>query len=340
MVALDRRTGDVLMTIAVYAAIGGVLYVARATVAAFVVALLFAYLIEPVIGSLERRLAGSPHPRGFAIATLYIVATVIIGVGAYLSAPTVMKETQRIQTELSGAIVRLKAALPPGQAGLVSGAVGRASDAAGNAVHDLVWLLAVPVLAIFFLGSRAGFIDRAADLFADSGERATARRTLKEVDRTLAAYARAQLILAALSALFYGVAMMLLGFPYPLMLGILGGVLELIPAMGWILAAAAILVSGAEAHAPWVWMALLLGAWRLVQDFVNAPRVMSERLQLDPFVVFFAMMVGGQLGGVSGVMFSVPAVAVARVLWDEHRSQQPPRPVTLVTPDAGTHDAA
>ena len=76
---------------------------------------------------------------------------------------------------------------------------------------------------------------------------------------------------------------------------------------------------GAAAHAHWIWMPVLIGAWRLVQDFVNSPRVMGQRLQLDPFLVLFAMMVGGQIGGVVGVMFASPSVAVARVLWDEHR---------------------
>jgi predicted PurR-regulated permease PerM len=62
-------------------------------------------------------------------------------------------------------------------------------------------------------------------------------------------------------------------------------------------------------------MALLLVLWRLVQDYVNSPRIMGENLQLQPLTVLFVLMVGGQVGGVAGLYLSVPAVAVLRIVW-------------------------
>ena len=321
MIALDERTRNVLNTIAVYAAIGGIAFVARATLVVFVLALLLAYLLDPVVGWVERRLAGMPHARGFAIATVYLVGTVTIAAGAYFIAANLVEETQRIAAALSAAIGRAKGMVPAGHADLVAGAAARAAGVGARAVHDLVWLLAVPIIAIFFLGNRADLIDGIADLVAGAGNGAADRRTLHHVDRTLAEYARGQLILAALSGLFYSLAMALLGFPYPLVLGVVGGAMEFIPALGWVLAATTILVSGAAAHAHWVPMAACLAAWRLMQDFVNSPRVMSERLHLNPLMVLFAIMVGGQLAGVIGALLSMPAVAVARVLWNEQRSR-------------------
>jgi predicted PurR-regulated permease PerM len=57
--------------------------------------------------------------------------------------------------------------------------------------------------------------------------------------------------------------------------------------------------------------------WRLVQDYVNSPRIMGDNLQLQPLTVLFALMVGGQVGGVAGLYLSVPAVAVLRIVWLE-----------------------
>ena len=65
--------------------------------------------------------------------------------------------------------------------------------------------------------------------------------------------------------MFYGVSMAVLGFPYPLALGVAGGLLEFVAAIGWIAAAIGILTSGWLAHAHWIWMAVPIGIWRIVR---------------------------------------------------------------------------
>ena len=62
---------------------------------------------------------------------------------------------------------------------------------------------------------------------------------------------------------------------------------------------------------------MLIGAWRLVQNFVNSPRVMGDRLQMQPLSVFVAMMLGSQIGGIVGAILSIPVVAVCRIVWNE-----------------------
>jgi predicted PurR-regulated permease PerM len=126
--------------------------------------------------------------------------------------------------------------------------------------------------------------------------------------------------LAGLSFVFYSVSMLALGFPYAIALGLLGGALEFIPTLGWIVAAAVFLIVGYLSHAHWMWMAGLVVVWRFLQDYVNSPRIMGEDLGLRPLIVLFALMVGGQVGGIAGVYLSVPAVAVLRAVWLEYSS--------------------
>jgi predicted PurR-regulated permease PerM len=106
--------------------------------------------------------------------------------------------------------------------------------------------------------------------------------------------------------------------------------LEFLPAVGWIASAAVILTTGFLTHSHWIWMAGLLVLWRLVQDYVNSPRIMGKNLKLQPLTVVFALMVGGQLGGIAGVYLSVPTVAVLRIIWLESFSS---RTSTTVLPD-------
>jgi predicted PurR-regulated permease PerM len=133
----------------------------------------------------------------------------------------------------------------------------------------------------------------------------------------LARYIRAQLALAGLSFLFYSVSLLVLSFPYAIALGFLGGVLEFLPAVGWIASAAAILTVGFLTHSHWMWMAVLIAVWRLVQNYVNSPRIMGDSLELQPLTVVFALMVGAQVGGIAGVYLSVPTVAALRIVWLE-----------------------
>jgi len=203
----------------------------------------------------------------------------------------------------------------------IASLVERADRAVTAAAQDAGWLLMVPVIAIFFLTSRAALLEGTVDLFARRQDRATVKRTVDQIDSMLAQYMRAQLVLAGLSSAFYSASMAILGFPYPLALGVMGGALEFLPVVGWVLAAAAILVSGWLTDAHWIWMGGLIVIWRVVQNLVTSPRIMGDRLQMEPITVIFALMAGGQIGGLLGVVLSVPAVAVLRILWLERSSR-------------------
>src|SRR4030095_9316898 len=251
VVALDDRTGNILTTIVVFAAVVVVAFVARATLVVFVLALLLAYLLEPVVAGVERLLPRSSHVRGASIAVVYAVGGLLAVVAAWTLAPMIAHELGRLDPTLPDIAARINRASAADHGDLVAGAITRGGRAAVAAAKDVGWLLMVPIIAIFFLGNRLTLLDGAVDLFARRGDRAAARRTVEQVDRTLAEYTRAQLILAGLSAVFYAVTMALLGFPYPLALGVVGGALEFAPVVGWIVASTAILASGWLVHAHW-----------------------------------------------------------------------------------------
>ena len=107
-----------------------------------------------------------------------------------------------------------------------------------------VWLLAVPILAISILRDGrqfAGGFVRVADL---GREHAVVERIVRRIDGMLAKYVRAQLGIAGLSFAFYSTAMLLLGFPYAFVVGLFGGLLEFLPAVGWATSALTILTIG------------------------------------------------------------------------------------------------
>ena len=320
MLALDDRTGNVLTTIALFATIVAVAFAAKTTIVVFVLALLFAYILEPAVAWVQGVLR-QPSSRTSAIAVVYVGGLIAMaGIGSTF-APAIAGQWQRLRAEVPGMLARLTDHRFLAEHGSQITAVAqRAGHALGVAAADAGWLLLVPVIAVFFLSHRADFIDGTVTLFAHRHDRASVTRTVGQVDSMLAQYVRAQLALAVMSSVIYSGSMALLGFPYPLALGVMGGALEFIPIAGWILGAAIILAAGWLAGAPWIWMAVVIAIWKTLEGVVVSPRMMGHRLALDPLTVLFALMAGGQIAGVLGVVLSVPAAAVLRILWLERTS--------------------
>ena len=331
MFAVDDRTGNVLTTVALFAAIAAVVYAARATLVVFVLALLLAYLLEPLVTWVQGLLPARSSSRHAAIAVVYALGTLLVAGAGYALGPAVAAQLQQWNASLPDMLARVSDRRILAQhSSVIAEGAGRAAGAVVAAAQEAGWLLMVPVVAVFLLANRAALIDGTVDVFARRRDRAGVTRTVEAIDAMLAQYTRAQLALAGLSALFYGGSMALLGFPYPIGLGLLGGALEFVPVVGWMVASALILTSGWYAHAHWIWMAALIVAWRLVQNFVNSPRIMGDRLQMAPITVILALMVGSQTGGLLGVLLSVPVVAVLHILWRERAARQS-APVALVS---------
>jgi predicted PurR-regulated permease PerM len=320
--SLDDRTGNVLTTIGLFAAVAGTVFAARATVVVFVLALLLAYLLEPAVAWVQGLLPSQSYSRTVAIAVVYLIGALLVVGAGYTFEPAIAGQLQR----LDAAVPEMRARFADHQllarhSSEIGGAVERVGQAVAAAAEQAGWLLTVPIIAVFFLKNRAALIDGAVDVFARRRDRASVKRTIEQIDTMLAQYSRAQLATAGLSVAFYSGSMALLGFPYALALGVLGGALEFLPVVGWILAAVVMLASGWLAHAHWIWMAGLIVVWRILMNLVIAPRVTGDRLQMEPLTVFLALMVGGQVAGVFGVILAVPLVAVLRILWLERASR-------------------
>ena len=139
---------------------------------------------------------------------------------------------------------------------------------------------------------------------------------LDNLDKMLAQYVRAQLLLAFFAFIAYGAFLLIAGLPYALAIAAIAGVLEFIPFIGPLLALG-ILVSIAflTGYSHWFVLVGFWAVWRGIQDYINVPRVMGEGLDLHPLLAIFATLVGGEVGGVLGMFLSIPAVAALRILW-------------------------
>ena len=188
-------------------------------------------------------------------------------------------------------------------------------------------ILVIPILAIFFLSDGEKLADQIIRLVATKENHGAVESLAGELHVMLQRYIRAKVILGGLSLLYCSIAMLVLGFPNAIALGILAGILEFIPVAGWIIAAATIVTVGVLTHSHWIWMLTLLAVWRILMDYGIAPRVMGHELEIHPLLAIFTLMVGGAVGGIVGIYLSVPLVAALRVIY--RRFAPPPVGATI-----------
>jgi len=127
----------------------------------------------------------------------------------------------------------------------------------------------------------------------------------------------------------------LLGNRYAILLGVIAGLLEVVPMIGpLVLAVMAVAVAALRDPMLALWTAVFLTALRIVQDYVVYPRLIGRDIHLHPLVVILAVLAGAELGGIAGGFIAVPLVALASVAarhWLAWRGKDAAAPVEGLT---------
>jgi predicted PurR-regulated permease PerM len=340
----ERRTVDVLLTILLVAGVCAGIYCARRIILIFVLAVLFAYLINPVVRFLQRRSLLCRNLRAPAVIEVYLAFVILIAVVGYRFAPGLIQNTMKavdevpalldglstgdIATQLRGKYgwsekqeFRLRAFLARHKED-IQGLVRSTDRFLSNTAQLMGSVLLIPVLAIFFLRDGDHIADALIRLFFSPERRPKTRALANQLHLMLTEYIRAQVLLCSLSFLFYLAALILLRFPHAFAMSVLGGLLEFLPALGWISTLAAIVGVGVVNHLHWIWMAVLLGLWRVIQDYFVTPRIMGSHLKIHPLAAIFALLVGAEIGGIVGIYLAIPFMASLRVICSARGKRQ------------------
>jgi predicted PurR-regulated permease PerM len=331
---IDSRSARVLITVLVFAVVLAFIYLARHTLVAFLFAIFFAYLIDPLVSAVQGRLRG----RGRAIAVIYALLVVVVVIFFVFVGPKIVHESQRLVESLPGLVQKVSTGQIAVQIGSergwsfetqqkmqhflashrndVSRYAARAGARIAEVVQNIWWFLLIPILAIFFLKDGRVFSENVLSLISTRPQREFAQGVVSDLNEMLAHFIRAQLILAAFSLVIYASVLALLRVPYAAVLGTLGGMLEFIPVVGPLIAAFLIIgISFLYSYPHLLVLVAFLGAWRVIQDYAVSPRIMGKRMELHPLAAIFGVLAGGELAGVIGVYLSIPIMASLRIVF-------------------------
>ena len=353
----SRAALQVILIVLAVAAAAWVLYRLEKVVLVLVVAAFFAYVVAPLVRFAERPISVAGRPRrlsrGPAIAVVYLIIIVGAGGGTSLLVPTLAEQFGEAvsRAPVYGESLRVwglgwsryyeRMRLPVEVREGINRSVVQVGDTVVASARDTViaivgiaayapWLVLVPILAFFFLKDADDF-RRSAVSALPHRIRRRGYELFKEVNATLAAYIRAQLLACVLVGILCGAGFAVLGVPYPVLLGVLAGVLEFVPLVGP-LVAAVVATFLAALHAPLsaLWVCAFLLVLRIVEDYAVYPRLIRRGVHLHPLAVIVAVLAGLELGGVAGIFLAIPAVAIVSVTYrhwlDWHAGDEAPPP--------------
>ena len=334
----------VLVLLAVKDFIGSILSSLIYLMFMVVLAIFLAYLINPLVTLIQRpfeaRSMGNAMPRSLAIAVSYLIVFTILGVTIWYVAPKIIEQGKEFAanvptytTSLQGRINDLNLRLDRMRISesvqtQINDKITGSLTALGEYISTLLgviaieiityapWLVLVPILAFFFLKDVNMFRIGILRVIPAGEWRTRVEAILSDVNKTLAAYARAQLISCVLIGFLCTVGFYLLGNNYALLLGIIAGVLEFIPLIGPLtVAIIAISVAGLESGWQALWTAVFLIVLRIVHDYVTYPRIVRGGIHLHPLAIILSVLAGEQVAGIPGVFIAIPLVALLTVLY-------------------------
>lgn len=340
-ILISSRTRTVLILV-VIATLAYVVYqvpdVLAMTVGGIALALILSF---PV------RLLSRFMPRGLAIllsfllvvglvvlAVLFVVPLVVEQLASLISAVPEIANTlgQYLQDALNS--LQNEGFLPGDLQQIVSGfrddLTSAAQSVAGNVLSGAFGFIfstfgfAVTLFGVVFVGAyllvdvrriKAAFLRSAPHAY-----RHDAKTLWEAFGYSLSKYLGGLALVLAIQGVISAVGLFLLGVPYALVLGALVSVLAIIPYLGaWISGIVAVVVALTVSPTTALLTALLfLGIQQLEGNFLT-PKIQGDTLHVHPILVFLAVIIGGGLGGIPGVVVAVPTLAVLRVLFDFFR---------------------
>jgi len=222
---------------------------------------------------------------------------------------------------LSARLAELPSQLGEWARSILLSAGGLAISAAG-VVATLVTIL---TLTFFLLLNPERFVNLGLRLFAEP-QRPRVRRLLAQSSGAVFGYISGNLVISLICGVTTFIVLVVLGMPYPAALAVLVALLDLIPLVGATIGGALLVIVGLFVS-PLIALILLVYVliYQQVEGNVLQPMIYSRTVQLDPLLIFVALLIGGLLMGIPGALLAIPVAEIIRIVVTdlvEHRSRR------------------
>lgn len=304
-----------------------VIYLLKDIITILVVVFIISIALEPFVN----KLADQGVPKGLSVIVLYLALIICLGLFVYFVIPPVVSQLKEFTLNLPYSADKISQLDLSNTTSTINQIINsfslKASSITSGLFNTIISLFGGVVSAItVFVLTYYTIVDsdslrKIFTRFIPVEKRDKLTTTLKRVSEKLGDWFQGQLSLMLIIGLLDGIALWALGIEFSLTLGILSGLLEVIPVIGPIVSAVAVVFVAFITAAP-IWKILIaVLIYVIVQQLENnilVPKIMQKAVGLSPIVVILAILIGNKLFGIGGAILAVPVAAGIQVFIEEY----------------------
>ncbi len=315
---------EVLWRIFLMALLGWVLFLARDVVVSLILAIVISTAFHPIVSYLEERRV----PRILGTLSIYLVAVTIIGFVLYLILPVALQELGNLldysgeffgnafaSHDVQGITEGLDAMLSQIKF-LASGELSLA-DLTAKFLGGIISVIAIFALSFYLTVGRDG-VEKLLIAILPSAYEERAFRIYTRVAKKIGKWLTGQLFVSLIVGVATFLGLWLLGVKYSLFLGLLAAVTEIIPYVGPIFTGGIALIIGFnESFNLGIYAFILFAVIQQIENHLLLPSVMRYTTALNPALVLTALLIGGKVFGIVGLILAVPIAVFFQELTED-----------------------
>jgi predicted PurR-regulated permease PerM len=318
------------------------LYVAKSALLPYVIGLVVAYLVLPLVNFLDRRMPSRLRDRNLSrplsILIVYLIVVLFIAGNFAFLIPPVVKQGQVLWKQMpelaeQGQILaaellgRYQAAIPLDIQQRVQSNLEKLAEIIGQALQEgatrtvsfisstvgfFLGILVIPFWLFYILNDEAKVREGALALIPDRIQ-PDLLNILRITDDIFSAYIRGQLILCLFIGAMATIGLLIVGVDFALLLGLIAGAFEILPFVGPILGAIpALFVALLQSPVTALWTLVVFIIIQQIENLLLVPQVASGSVKLHPALIMVVLVVGNEALGLWGMLLAVPLAAVIR----------------------------
>jgi predicted PurR-regulated permease PerM len=319
--------------------IGWLVWLLSPVLMPFMLAGVFAYLGDPLVDRLERLHLG----RGLAASIVFLVMLLVVALALLLLVPLIQRQIARLIAALPAYAawfthdavpwLERKLHIPASEfdvatliarirehmgtvGGIAAALLGYATRSGLALIGWGVSVVLVPVVTFYLLRDWDKLVAH-VDALLPRDAQPTVRRLARETDSVLGAFVRGQLLVMLGLAIYYAVALKLVGLGVGPLIGMIAGLVSFVPYLGFIIGiVASIIAVLVQFHDVFhlVLVLVVFGVGSVLESYILVPKLVGDRIGLHPVAVIFAVLAFGELFGFIGVLLALPMASIAMVL--------------------------
>jgi predicted PurR-regulated permease PerM len=309
------------------------------TLADILVPLAFAAFIAVLLNRLCNRLIRAKLPKIAAIIVSMLIAVIVVaGVFYFLSSqiasfgdtiPTLKEKFSHIVTDLQNWINTKFGVDVNKQGKFIKDTVNNSKALVGQTINTVLGTLSIvfliPVYVFLMLLYKTLILNFLFEVFSEENSVQVAE-ILKETKSAIQSYIVGLLTETLIVAIMNSIALLLLGVPYAILIGVIGALLNMLPYIGGLIAIALPVLMATVTHDGYSTQLGVIAAYLFIQFIDNnilVPRIVSSKVQINALISIIAVLLGNALWGLSGMFLSIPFIAVLKIVFDRIEDLKP-----------------